>query len=385
MSYKREIPRLNKNNFSAWQGLMKLHLAAVGDTGLKYLDEKYEEPSGTLSVNDIAEKKTHNNMIIDIASALSYEEFDDIKDCKTAFDMWNKLKEIYGGDDNVKRAKAESLRGQFDQMKMREDENIAKYVDRIKACVSAIRASRGDIKEETVISKVLRTLLPIYAIRVSAIQERRCEANHKINLEAIVGRLTAFELDNFDNYVPASKNTESAFEAKLSLKEKGKRKSESESNDESDQSSDSDLEVIEALLAKKYSRGRGKYKGKVPLICFSCEEIGHIAARCPNKQNNDEKKGHKWNGKKDYKSFKNKGKKSCFIAKDSKDSDNSEDEIVYIAVKDESDNDNEEDDEMALISHVRKNDTWIIDSGCSHHMNRDKNKFITLNYYDGNC
>ena len=42
MSYKREIPKLNRDNFSAWQGLMRLHLATVGDTGLKYLDEKYE-------------------------------------------------------------------------------------------------------------------------------------------------------------------------------------------------------------------------------------------------------------------------------------------------------------------------------------------------------
>ena len=57
--------------------------------------------------------------------------------------MWNKLKEIYGGDDNVRRAKAESLIGQFDQMKMREDQSIAKYVERIKASVSAIKASRG--------------------------------------------------------------------------------------------------------------------------------------------------------------------------------------------------------------------------------------------------
>ena len=91
---------------------MRLHLATVGDTRLKYFDEKYEEPSGTLSVNDIAKKKTHNNMMIDIASVLSYEEFDDIKDYQSAFDMWNKLVEIYGGDDNVRRAKAESLRGQ---------------------------------------------------------------------------------------------------------------------------------------------------------------------------------------------------------------------------------------------------------------------------------
>ena len=83
--------------------------------------------------------------------------------------MWIKLKEIYGGDDNVRRAKVESLRGDFDQMRMREDENIAKYVERIKASVSAIRASRGEIKEEIVISNVLRTLFPIYAIRVSII------------------------------------------------------------------------------------------------------------------------------------------------------------------------------------------------------------------------
>ena len=60
-------------------------------------------------------------------------------------------------------------------MKMREDENIAKYVERIKASVSAIRASRGKIEEEIVISKVLKTLLPIYAIRIYATQERRCE------------------------------------------------------------------------------------------------------------------------------------------------------------------------------------------------------------------
>ena len=93
-------------------------------------------------------------------------------------------------------------------MRMREDENIAKYVERIKASVSAIR---GEIKEEIVISKVLRTLLLVYAIGVSSIQERRCEENHKINLDVIVGRLIAFELDNYDNYVPSSKNIESTF------------------------------------------------------------------------------------------------------------------------------------------------------------------------------
>ena len=63
-----------------------------------------------------------------------------------------------------------------------------------------------------------------------------------------------------------------------------------------------------------------------------------------------------------------------------KDLDSSEDnEMVYIVVKDES---NEEEDKMTLISHVGKNDTWNIDSGCLHHMTSDKTKFEHVEHYD---
>ena len=83
----------------------------------------------------------------------------------------------------------------------------------------------------------------------------------------------------------------------------------------------------------------------IPLICFSCEEVGHIAARCPNREDKDEKKHSKFKGKKDFKNFKDykdKVNKSCFMAKDSDSNDN--DEMVYIAIKDESD---DEGDKMA--------------------------------------
>ena len=59
-----------------------------------------------------------------------------------------------------------------------------------------------------------------------------------------------------------------------------------------------------------------------------------------------------------------------------KDSSDSEDEMVCIVVKDEFD---DEEDKMSLISHVRKNDTQIIDSGCSHHMTGDKKNLNTWN------
>ena len=50
------------------------------------------------------------------------------------------------------------------------------------------------------------------------------------------------------------------------LRKKGKKAKDiqSRSEEELEEIFDSDLEVIEAFLARKYSRGRGKYKGKVP-------------------------------------------------------------------------------------------------------------------------
>ena len=70
--------------------------------------------------------------MLEIASTLSYAEFDDIKGCGTIFKMWESLSNNYGGDKNVQRAKEKSLRGKFDDIRMEEGESIAQYVARIK-------------------------------------------------------------------------------------------------------------------------------------------------------------------------------------------------------------------------------------------------------------
>ena len=54
------------------------------------------------------------------------------------------------------------------------------------------------------------------------------------------------------------------------------------------------------------------------MILFSCDEVGHISTKCPKKDDKDERKFNKYEGKKDFKgdkSYKDKGKKSCYIAK----------------------------------------------------------------------
>ena len=63
--------------------------------------------------------------MLEIASTISYAEFDDMKGLENAKKMWDSLATICGGDKNFLRAKVESLRAKFDDMRMQEGEIIS--------------------------------------------------------------------------------------------------------------------------------------------------------------------------------------------------------------------------------------------------------------------
>ena len=133
----------------------------------------------------------------------------------------------------------------------------------------------------------MRTLLPIYAIRFSIIQELRYIPGNNLTLEVLVGRLTAFKLSNYNNY--KSESLEYSFKAKFLLKdsyEKKKKKKRKIKYVSSDSNIDEeDVEQLEALLARRFHREKGKFKVKLPIICFNLNEVGHIAPRCLEKKN----------------------------------------------------------------------------------------------------
>ena len=122
---------------------MKLHLGGLGDHAQSTISVEHVDLAGVLTAEDMEKKKEHNQVMLKIASAPRYVEFDDIKGCDTAKKMWDSLHTIYGGKKYVRGAKFESLRGKFDDMRMEDRENIAQYVARIKEFVSEIKGAIG--------------------------------------------------------------------------------------------------------------------------------------------------------------------------------------------------------------------------------------------------
>ena len=68
-------------------------------------------------------------------------------------------------------------------------------------------------------------------------------------------------------------------------------------------------------------KGTGKYKGKLPLKCFSCGKIGHFASKCPYAKSSDSDEDGSFKPYKKYNNYKNKnrgkfGKKKVSIQKE---------------------------------------------------------------------
>ena len=70
---KRDVPKLNIDNFAAGQSLMKLHLGSIGDYVQTSITVDHVEPAGPFTTKDLSKKKEHNQAMLEIASTLSYQ------------------------------------------------------------------------------------------------------------------------------------------------------------------------------------------------------------------------------------------------------------------------------------------------------------------------
>ena len=110
---------------------------------------------------------------------------------------------------------------------------------------------------------------------------------------------------------------------------------------------DDELDELEALIVRRFGGGKGKYKGKLPIIFFSYKKVGHIAARYPDREDKDERKERKYKGRRDdqdyktNKDYKDKGNKSCYIVEEETniESESNDEGVVLVAMKEDYDED----------------------------------------------
>ena len=90
----------------------------------------------------------------------------------TAKTIWEKIILSYEGDAKVKSAKLQTLRIQYENLKMHNEESISNFFLRLDDIVNHMRNLGETITKSTLVEKVLRSLTAKFESKVSALEEK---------------------------------------------------------------------------------------------------------------------------------------------------------------------------------------------------------------------
>jgi hypothetical protein len=100
------------------------------------------------------------------------------------------LETIYARDSKVNRAKLQTLKVQYEGIKMKDEENILEYFERVDHIANAIIGLGVEVSDNELVEKILRTLPILYNPKVSALEDR--EHLDKLTMDELYGILTAY-------------------------------------------------------------------------------------------------------------------------------------------------------------------------------------------------
>jgi hypothetical protein len=112
--------------------------------------------------------------------------------CDSAKEIWDKLKNIYEGYAKVNGAKLQTYRGQFEQLKMKEDEDIVASFLRVDEIMNSTKGLGEYIKGSIIVQRVLRSLPMIFDPNISSLEER-AELD-TLSMDELHGILTTYEM-----------------------------------------------------------------------------------------------------------------------------------------------------------------------------------------------
>ncbi|KAG8477197.1 hypothetical protein CXB51_029947 [Gossypium anomalum] len=338
-------PVFNGEGYHIWVVKMRTYLQAFDLWEVVNSDVEPEPLRANPTVAQMKqyseEKSKKHKAMSCIQNCVSDVIFTRIMACETPKQAWDKLKEEFQGTERTRQQQLLNLRRDFENLKMKEEETVKKYSDRIMAVVNSIRLLGEQFDEARIVEKVLSTLPERYEAKISSLEDSR--------------DLTSISLTELINALYAQEQMRASRQEKY---QEGALQAEAKSA-----SSTSAYEGKNTWSNEPKADGAGRYPpcphcrrashpGKVcwfrpDVQCRFCKKMGHVERVCKNK------------GRPRY---------------NQPQQPRAEAQVV------EEDNDQEEQVFAVSYSAIKgkATDGWLIDSGCTNHMTPDASIFKSI-------
>ncbi|CAM8999026.1 unnamed protein product [Rhodiola kirilowii] len=301
-------PLLDGSNFATWKPVMRSFLKSLDEKAWKAVLRGWTEPimnnltgepvpkPKALWTEDEDKASMENSKAMNaIFSAVDENVMKLIINCEVAKEAWDILLTAFEGTDKVRNSRMQDVTTKFEEMKMKESESIAEYNTRVLELSNEASALGKPIDEERLVRKVLRSLPPRFAMKVTAIEEmhdisklkldeltgslRTCEINHNFLTREVKG--IALKADIPEDKPDGECTTEQLammaqnfgrMVRKINRRgpEQGQSSSTNFHNWKSSRSRSSDM------------RQESSDKGKEESQCHECKGFGHIQSQCAN-------------------------------------------------------------------------------------------------------
>ncbi|CAM8969337.1 unnamed protein product [Rhodiola kirilowii] len=301
-------PLLEGSNYATWKPMMRSFLKSVDEKAWMTVQRGWTEPMmNNLTGEPVLKPETlwseeENKASMGNAKAMNviFSAVDEnvmklIINCEVAKEAWDILQTAFEGTDKVRNSRIQAVTTKFEEMKMKESESIAEYNTRVLELSNEASALGKPIDEDRLVSKVLRSLPPRFAMKVTAIEEmhdisklkldeltgslRTYKVNHNFQIGEVKG--IALKVDWAEDKSEADCSTEQlAMMAQnfgrmvRKINRRGPEQGQSSStvfrNWKTDRSRSSD------------SRLDSSDRRKEEIQCHECRRFGHIASQCAN-------------------------------------------------------------------------------------------------------
>lgn len=263
-SFGLSYPMLTKSNYTAWAMKMKVFMQAHG------VWEAIESKDPRAVIEDKVDKR---------AMAIIYQGIPEdlllsIADKKTSKDAWDAIKTVHLGADKVKKAKAQTLRAEFESLTMKETEQLDDFCLKLNGLVTNIRALGEKIEETYVVKKLLRAVPTKFLQIASAIEQ--FGNLETMSVEEVVGSLRAHE-----ERLRGQKENEGGQQLLLTEEEWNKK-----------ENKDGQLLLTREEWLKRSKGGMRNNtdvggrtfvrsaRDRTKIRCFNCGAYGHFAVEC---------------------------------------------------------------------------------------------------------
>ena len=140
------------SNYAFWSIRTRAFIEAQGIEIWQSIESGYKVPTTIpTDANELAQYNNNSKAKNHLLGAINKFVFNKVMNCPSAKEMWDKLQTTYEGDSKVKEAKLQTYKGQFEWLRMNEDEDIIAYILRVDQLVNTIRGLGEEVEEAIVV------------------------------------------------------------------------------------------------------------------------------------------------------------------------------------------------------------------------------------------